>query len=97
MFQAALRFILAGVMVSAILIALTSVGAIFTGVLQAARQRKPEISIFRAIAAQNVIFRPELYDERSLKWRKLHILGFVALFSSLVVAEITSFCLSKLE
>ena len=70
--------------------------AVVMGLVLTARRRKPDVSLLSAIASRNVIFRPELYDDEGQRWARLHRLGFVGIFVSIVVGGVASLCLEAL-
>jgi hypothetical protein len=91
-----IKIVPALVMVLAGLATFASVMAAFIGFMLTIRRRKPSVRFLKAMAWRNVIFHAELYEDDANRWRRLHIMGFVATWVSVLVAVVASLCLQGL-
>ena len=74
-----------------------SIAAAFVGFVLTIRHRKASVQFLRAIAWRNVVFSPELYEDDAKRWKRVHIIGFIGAWISVLAAVVASFCLQALE
>jgi hypothetical protein len=97
MLSASIKIVLAILLGLSIVTTFGSLTATVVGLIQAAKRRKPAVHFLSAIASRNVMFKPELYEDDAQRWSRLHRLGFIGVFVSVVVAGVAALCLSAFD